>query len=165
MTHHDLETLLDFHYWARDRILDAVRLLPPDQLRKDLGSSFPSIWDTLVHLYSAEWAWHQRWVGSSPTAHIRPDQFPDLGALAAAWRAHEETMRAFLAGLGEAGIDRIFDYKNLAGQPGRSTFWQMLQHIVNHGSYHRGQVTTMLRQLGAAPGRSVDLIAYYREKG
>ncbi len=73
-------------------------------------------------------------------------------------------MRTFLAGLGEEGIGRVFDYRSLAGEPGRSFFWQMLQHVVNHCSYHRGQVTTMLRQLGAAPARNVDLITYYREQ-
>jgi uncharacterized damage-inducible protein DinB len=44
-----------------------------------------------------------------------------------------------------------------------SPLWQMVQHVVNHGSYHRGQVTTMLRQLGSKPPKSLDMIAYYRE--
>ena len=52
----------------------------------------------------------------------------------------------------------------LDGSPGSAPFWQMVQHVVNHGSYHRGQLTTMLRQLGAAPAKSMDLIGYYREK-
>jgi uncharacterized damage-inducible protein DinB len=43
--------------------------------------------------------------------------------------------------------------------------WQMLQHVVNHSTYHRGQVTTMIRQLGAAPPQAMDLIAFYRERG
>ena len=47
----------------------------------------------------------------------------------------------------------------LDGRPGSSPLWQMVQHIVNHGSYHRGQLTTMYRQLGAAPAKSVDLIS------
>lgn len=50
------------------------------------------------------------------------------------------------------------------GRTLRSAFWEMLQHAVNHGTYHRGQVTTMLRQLGAAPARSVDLIVFHRER-
>ena len=63
-------------------------------------------------------------------------------------------MRAFVDGLGESGIARVFEYKLLSGQAGASPFWQMLQHVVNHASYHRGQVTTMLRQLGAAPAEA-----------
>jgi uncharacterized damage-inducible protein DinB len=66
--------------------------------------------------------------------------------------------------LGEQGIDKVFEYKLLSGQPGSSVFWQMLQHVVNHASYHRGQVTTMLRQLGGQPGKSMDMIAFYREQ-
>ena len=66
--------------------------------------------------------------------------------------------------MGDAGVTRVFEYKLLNGQPGKSSFWQMLQHVVNHGSYHRGQVTTMLRQLGAAPAKSTDLITFYRER-
>ncbi len=49
----DLRTLLDFHYWARDRVLDAVGALTPEQFTRDMGSSFSSIRDTLVHLCSA----------------------------------------------------------------------------------------------------------------
>jgi uncharacterized damage-inducible protein DinB len=71
-------------------------------------------------------------------------------------------MRAFVNGLGEGGIGRSFEYKMFNGQPTASPFWQMLQHVVNHASYHRGQVTTMLRQLGEKPAKSMDMIAYYR---
>ena len=161
----DLQTLLDFHYWARDRVLDAVSALEPEEFTRDLGSSFKSVRDTLAHLYSSEWAWYQRWHGTSPTAMLPFDQFPDVAALRAAWTAHEAKMRAYVGSLDEAGIVRVFDYKTLNGQAGSSVFWQMLQHVVNHGSYHRGQVTTMLRQLGASPAKSMDLVAFYRERG
>jgi uncharacterized damage-inducible protein DinB len=71
-------------------------------------------------------------------------------------------MRTFLESLGEPGIHKVFEYTLLNGQTGATVFWQMLQHVVNHASYHRGQVTTLLRQLGAAPPKSMDLIAFYR---
>jgi uncharacterized damage-inducible protein DinB len=58
----------------------------------------------------------------------------------------------------------VLDYQLFNGAAGRSVFWHMLQHVVNHASYHRGQVTTMLRQLGAAPPKSTDLITFYRER-
>ena len=164
MTLNDLRTLLDFHYWARDRALDAVGALTPEQFTRDMGSSFKSVRDTLAHLYSAEWAWYQRWQGMSPTALLPADQFPDVESLKAAWSDHEAKMRAFLESLGDEGVSRVFDYKLLSGQAGSTVFWQMLQHVVNHGSYHRGQLTTMLRQLGAAPAKSMDLIGFYRER-
>lgn len=165
MTLGDLRILLNYHYWARDRILDAVSALTPDQFTRDMGSSFRSVRDTLAHLYSAEWAWYSRWQGVSPTALLPADQFPDVASLRQAWTEHEAKMRAFLEALGEEGINRVFEYKLISGQPGATPFWQMLQHVVNHGSYHRGQITTMLRQLGAAPAKSMDLVAFYRENG
>ena len=158
----DLRTLLDYHYWARDRLLAALEPLTPDQFNRDLGSSFKSIRETVVHTYAAEWAWHSRWQGQSPTALMTSDALPDVAAIRSAWVDHERKVRAFLEGLGEEGLTRVIDYKLLSGQPGSSPFWQMLQHVVNHASYHRGQVTTMLRQLGAEPAKPMDMIAYYR---
>jgi uncharacterized damage-inducible protein DinB len=160
----DLETLLDYHYWARDRVLDAAAQLTAEQFTRDLGSSFKSVRDTLAHTYSAEWAWYQRWHGSSPTAMLPFEQFPDVASLRHAWTDHEARMRAFLSGLGESGIKNVYEFKLLNGTAGSAAFWQMLQHIANHASYHRGQVTTMLRQLGASPGKSMDMVRYYREK-
>jgi uncharacterized damage-inducible protein DinB len=158
----DLRTMLDYHYWARDRLLAALDPLPPEQFDRDLGSSFKSIHETVVHIYAAEWAWYMRWTGRSPTALLTPDQFPDVASIRAAWTENEARIRAFVEDLGEAGISRVIEYTLLSGQPGASPIWQMLQHVVNHASYHRGQITTMLRQLGATPAKPLDMIAYYR---
>jgi uncharacterized damage-inducible protein DinB len=159
----DLRTLVDYHYWARDRALDAAALLTPEQFTRDLGSSFKSVRDTLAHTYSAEWAWYQRWQGTSPTAMLQYDQFPDVQSLRTAWRDHEAKVRAFVSGLDDAAVGRVYEFKMLSGQSASGILWQMVQHVVNHATYHRGQVTTMLRQLGAQPGKSMDMIAYYRE--
>jgi uncharacterized damage-inducible protein DinB len=159
----DLRTLLDYHYWARDRLLAALEPLTPEQFNRDLGSSFKSIRETVVHTYAAEWAWHSRWQGQSPTALMTSDAYPDVAAIRSAWVDHEKKMRAFLEGLGEDGVARVIDYKLLSGQPGSSPFWQLFQHVVNHASYHRGQVTTMLRQLGVQPPKSLDMVTFYRE--
>ena len=158
----DLRTLLDYHYWARDRLLDALDALTPDQFTRDLGSSFKSVRDTVAHTYAAEWAWYMRWHGQSPTALMPADQFPDVASIRGAWSAHEAKMRAFVEGLGDEGVGRVIDYTLLNGSAGSSPVWQMLQHVVNHASYHRGQVTTMLRQMGATPAKSMDMIAFYR---
>jgi len=164
MTLQDLRTMLDYHYWARDRLLDALQAVAPEQLTRDLGSSFKSIHETMVHTYAAEWAWHSRWQGTSPTALLPADQFPDLAAVRSAWTELEAKLRTFVDSLGENGVERVFEYKLLSGQAGATPFWQMLQHVVNHASYHRGQVTTMLRQLGAAPAKPMDMIAFYRTR-
>jgi uncharacterized damage-inducible protein DinB len=164
MDYASLETLLDYHYWARDRMLAAVEPLTPEQFTRNLGNSFPSVRDTLVHLFSADWVWCSRWEGASPQAMLDPAAFPDFASLRAAWTDHERKVRAILAQLGEQGIARVIEYRMFTGVAQAQPFWQLLQHLVNHGSYHRGQITTMLRQLGAAPPTSVDLISFYRER-
>ena len=161
----DLRTLVDYHYWARDRLLDALEPLTADQFNRDLGSSFKSIRETVVHTYAAEWAWHSRWQGQSPTALLTSEGFPDIETIRRSWSELETRVRAFLEALGADSLTRVCDYKLLNGQPGSSPCWQMVQHVVNHASYHRGQVTTMLRQLGAGPPKAMDLIAFYRTRG
>ena len=83
------------------------------------------------------------------------------GDAARKWGELESNVRAVLERMGEQGLDRVIRYTMFNGDPRASVFWQMLQHVVNHASYHRGQVTTMLRQLGAAPPQSMDLITFY----
>ena len=161
MTLQVLQTLLDYHDWARDRVLDAAGKVTPDQFTRDLGSSFRSVRDTLAHVYAAEWAWCSRWNGVSPTAF--PTESPrDVTAIRAKWGELESNVRAVFDRMREQGLDQVIEYRMLNGDARTSIFWQMVQHVVNHASYHRGQVTTMLRQLGAAPPQSMDLITFYR---
>ena len=161
----DLRTLLDYHYWARDRMFEALEPLTAEQVNRDMGNSFKSIRDTVAHLYAAEWAWYSRWQGTSPDKLLPADMFPDLAAVRLASTELEAKIRAYVEALGEANVTKVIEYKLLSGQSGASPFWQMLQHLVNHASYHRGQVTTMLRQLGAQPAKPLDMIAYYRTRG
>jgi uncharacterized damage-inducible protein DinB len=165
MRSRDIRTLLDYHYWARDRMLDAVAALSAEQFTRAMGGSFTSVRDTLAHVYGAEWIWYSRWQGESPTALPAPETFPDFASVRQAWRDQEKRMRTFVEGLDDHALERVISYKATNGQPGASVMWHMLQHVVNHASYHRGQVTTLLRQLGAAPPKSTDLITYYREIG
>ncbi len=163
MTADDMQTLLDYHYWARDRLLRALEPLTLEQLTRDLGNSFPSIRDTVGHVFFAEWAWHERWNGRSPAGPaVRP--FESVAALKAAWAELEEDVRTFTRNMG-SDVSRVLEYRLLSGQAGASPFWQMLQHVVNHASYHRGQVTTLLRQIGEKPPESMDMIAFYRATG
>ena len=162
MTLQDLQTLVDYHYWARDRLLAALEPLTAEQYNRDLANSFRSIRETATHVYAAEWAWYERWKGQSPTALLAADRFADVAALRAAWIDQETNLRVFVDRLGDGGVSRIVEYKLLTGQAGASPMWQMVQHLVNHASYHRGQITTMLRQIGAQPPKPMDLIAYYR---
>jgi uncharacterized damage-inducible protein DinB len=161
----DLRTLLDYHYWARDRMFAALEPLNAEQGGRDLGGSFQSLHDTVAHVYAADLVWYSRWQGDSPSALLTGAAFADLAAIQHAWSALEPKMRQFLEDLGEEGITRVIEFRMLTGAPAASPFWQMLQHVVNHASYHRGQVTTKLRQLGAQPPKSLDMITFYRSVG
>ena len=164
MTFEDLQTLVEYHYWARDRVLLSVETLSDEQLRKNLGNSFASIFDTVVHLYGADWIWCTRWNGESPMSLPAASTFPDLAAVRQAWSEEEQRIRSVLTRLGPDGVARPIEYRGWDGRQQAQPFWQMLQHLVNHGSYHRGQLTTMVRQLGVPPPKAMDLIAFYRER-
>jgi uncharacterized damage-inducible protein DinB/GNAT superfamily N-acetyltransferase len=158
-----LRTLVDYHYWARDRVLDAVSRLDAAQYAHATGGSFGSVRDTLNHTYGAEVLWLRRWHGESPTAF--PGEMPvDATSLRAAWREQETALRAFVDTLDDRALERVVSYRNLAGVPGESAIWEMLAHVVNHATYHRGQITTLLRQLGATPPASTDMIVFFRER-
>ena len=146
-----IKQFYDYNRWANARVLEAVAKITPEQYAKDLGNSFPSIRDTLTHIMSAEWIWHQRWLGTSPKAMRNTAEFPDLDALKTAWSALERAQMAFIRELTNEALQTVIAYTNTRGEAYQYPLWQMMQHVVNHSTYHRGQITTMLRQLGAQP--------------
>lgn len=162
MTSDYVRQLLGFHYWARDRVMIAAGSLGAEQYARPMGNSFASVRDTLNHLYQAEWIWYSRWNGVSPTAFPEID-LADLDTLRERWLELEGKVRDYLDEAGEAGLQRIIPYRLMSGKESASPLWQMVAHVVNHATYHRGQVTTLLRQLGAAPPPSTDMITYFRE--
>ena len=164
MTRDALMALLDFHYQARDGTLNAVARLTPEEFRRDLGSSFGSIRDTLAHVVSAEWVWCSRWEGYSPPRHLPASDFETVDDVRTRWAEEEARVRRFMEEIAPDDVDRVIEYTFFGGEPMRAVFRHMLQHVVNHATYHRGQVTTMLRQLGAAPPRGQGLIGFYLER-
>ena len=156
---------MQFEYdrWANARMLGVVAGISPEAFRKDLGSSFGSIRNTAVHIVSAEWAWLERWNGTSPKQMLDPAGFPDVAALRARWAQVEQDLKNFLRALTPERFEADLDYFNLQGEAVTLPLWQLMLHMVNHSSYHRGQVTAMLRQLGAKPV-ATDLIGFYREQ-
>jgi len=166
--------LYDYNYWARDQQLEACRALTPEQFTRPMGNSFPSVRDTLAHVLGAELVWCGRWrgralqeifgVGKALTLQefIQqwPQQFSSVADLEARWQAAERDLREYLAGLSEDALSRPLTYVNFLGQTWSYPLWRTMLHLVNHGSYHRGQVTTLLRQLGAQP-TPLDLLVGY----
>jgi uncharacterized damage-inducible protein DinB len=164
MTYEDLRLLIDYNYWARDRVLDAVGTITPEQFIRSTGNSFSSVRDTVAHICDAERIWITRLKGETPHGSQKLDRIPDVEAARREWAELEGELREQLARLGPEAVERTIEYQDLRGNDQSDVLWQILQHMVNHGTYHRGQITTMLRQLDAEPPRSMDLIAFYRER-
>lgn len=163
ITPEDTRTLFAYDAWANRRMLDACAALSPEQFTRDLGSSFRSVRDTMAHIYGAQWIWFERFHGRSHTSLPNGDPFPDVASLRSRWTQFESELLSYVNGLSAADLERSFDYKDMKGNSHRNVLWQTLQHLANHGTYHRGQVTTMFRQLGAKPV-GTDMIGFYRER-
>ena len=100
---------------------------------------------------------------SFPSGFPDPSQFTDIAALESKWNPQAADLLNFISALTQEDIDRVVEYKTMKFGVYSNPLWQSLQHVVNHGTYHRGQITTMLRQLGAQPILT-DLMHFYRER-
>lgn len=163
MTLQEMRLLYDYNAWANHRSMKAAASLTAEQFVKPLGSSFGSVRDTLGHLYGAEWIWLERFQGRSPSSLPDSTQFKDIAGLRERWSELEPRLLGFVRGLTQTELDRVFEYKTLKFGVYSNALWESMQHLVNHGTYHRGQVTTLLRQLGAQP-IATDLMHFYRER-
>lgn len=159
MNKHDIQYIYDYNKWANSRVLDAVSKLTPEQFTKDLQSSHGSVRDTLAHILAAEWIWLERWNGVSPRALFDPADFPTFETVRTRLSKVESERDQFIDGLTDQSFDVPITYTNTRGEQWTYPLGQMLQHVANHSSYHRGQVVTMLRQLGAEV-YPVDLLVY-----
>jgi len=155
-----IRLLVDYTRWADGRMHDAVGKLTPDQWSKDLGSSLKSARDTVVHIASGQWVWLSRWKGESPKGMWVPTDYPTPASIREKSEALAKDLAAFVAEQTEDSLARPLAYKNLKGEPFSYPLGQLMLHMTNHSTYHRGQVTTLLRQLGAQPV-STDLVVYY----
>lgn len=147
----DIQELYRYNQWANDRIFEPVTGLTPREFTRDLGSSYPSIRDTFIHIIWAEWIWLQRWKGISPRHVFDATEFPDLNTLKARWLELKAEQRVFVGAVTAERLRVAVAYVNLQGQTWRYPLWRQMYHVVNHSTYHRGQLTTMLRQLETAP--------------
>jgi uncharacterized damage-inducible protein DinB len=159
----EMRELFAFNAWANHRIVGVAEALTSEQFTQPLGSSFGSVRDTLVHIWAVEWVWLERLQGRSPTSFPDAKEFADLPSLRPRWAEVEKHWLEYVSRLDESELEEEVDNQTMSFGPSRSPRWQMMQHVVNHGTYHRGQVTTMLRQLGAK-SVGTDLIVFYRER-
>jgi uncharacterized damage-inducible protein DinB len=142
---------------------DAVSKLTPEQWTKDLGSSLKSVRDTVVHIVSAQWIWISRWKGEVPKGMFNAGDYPTQASIREKWEPLAAQLAGFVAEQTEESLAKPLTYKNLKGEQFSTPLGQLMLHTTNHSTYHRGQVTTLIRQLGAQPISS-DLVVYYAEK-
>jgi uncharacterized damage-inducible protein DinB len=142
---------IQYNRWANHRILDAVSQLSPEEFTRNLESSFSSIRDTLVHILWAEWLWLERWQGKSPQESFDPGHFPSVHSIRQPWADIEVNQVRFLEQLAPGQEKQRLPYTNQRGEKWEYSLAQMVQHVTVHSAYHRGQVTTLLRQLGRIP--------------
>jgi uncharacterized damage-inducible protein DinB len=159
----EIHQLFEFNAWAMLRTFEATAALTAEEFSRDLGNSFPTIRDTLIHTVGGEWVWLMRWKGTSPTAFPSAEAIANHAAVVRVWTEINAERDAWRQTLTAASLDAMIAYRTFAGVDYTFPLWQMLRHQVNHSSYHRGQVATMLRQLGYKP-LSTDLILMYQER-
>jgi uncharacterized damage-inducible protein DinB len=163
MTPELVRQLFAYDAWANRRSLGACAALTPEQFTQNLGSSFSSVRDTLAHIVGAQFVWLERFRGRVPPGLLPAADFPDLASLTARSSEIEQGLTDYVNGLSAEDLAAKFEYRDLKGNSHSNVRWQTLQHLANHGTYHRGQIATLLRQLGVKPV-STDLIAFYRER-
>jgi uncharacterized damage-inducible protein DinB len=161
MTADEARELFAYGVWANGVVFDAVEALTPEQLTTPVASSFPSVRGTLGHIVAAEWVWLRRWLGESPSAMpawVAGTSLPELRGRLGAVEAERDQ---YLATLADAGLEKVIEYRTIAGKAHADPLAGLVRHVVNHSTYHRGQVATQMRHVGIVPP-TTDLIAFMR---
>jgi len=151
MTIEEARELFGYGSWATARMFSAAEALTQEQLEAPAASSFPSIRATLGHIVGAEWLWLRRWLGDSPTSMPAWADEPTLTELKVQLAAIEAERASFLAQLTDADVEGMVSYRAPDGKAFAHPLGQLMRHVVNHSTYHRGQLATLLRQLGHTP--------------
>ena len=157
-----LRELFSYNRWANERLFDCCAKLSSEQLKRDVGGSFPSVWATLTHVYGAENNWLARWQGTPKGSPPDLDGVNDFDGLRSKWNALWTRQSTFMDNATEADVRRAIP---IVFRDGRSFEQQMaatIRHCMNHSTYHRGQVTNFIRILGGNPVE-LDLVIYYME--
>ena len=154
MTAADLQRHIRYSNWASQLLMDAVRALPPGELEKPTGISHHSVLGTMTHLHFADWIWYTRVADSIE----KPAE--TLEALEREWPDLQRRWERFCDNLAETDLARPIAYRSIRGYDAVANVEQVVMHLVNHGTLHRGQVMGMIRQLGIAPP-GTDLMHYY----
>jgi uncharacterized damage-inducible protein DinB len=159
---HGLQDMLAYSAWASRRLVDAAAQLPAEQLTRDFGTADKSVLGTLVHTFAADRIWFWRIEGNVPARFIGDEDY-QLAVLQNDWPRLQEKWRQWAAGLSDEAAAGDLHYRDVRGNQWHQPIWQVVLHVVNHGTHHRGQAAGFLRSMGVAPP-ALDLTAYYRTR-
>jgi uncharacterized damage-inducible protein DinB len=159
---YNIKRHLQYNEWANQRLADCLAGLETGMLDREVVSSFPSIKKTLLHILDAETIWLGRIQGISfaewPSQSFRGTD-ADLLML---YAAKSKELKEFIADKPESFLQTPLTYKNMKGDEFTQLYEELLFHVVNHGSFHRGQIITLLRQIGVTTIPGTDLVLYMR---
>lgn len=154
---------LQYNIWASGKIVEFLSNADEKVFDSELSSSFPSIKKTILHIWDAEVIWHKRMQGKSldtwPSATFNGTN----AELLAGFVAQSKLLADFIESKGEDFLQANITYMNMKGDTFTSTVEEILFHVVNHGTFHRGQLITMMRSLGLTQFSSEDLITFLRK--
>ena len=155
-----------YNAWANEQFIQLLLKLSDEQLDKEIISSFPSVRKTVLHIWGAEDIWLQRFEVVEKPVWKAASFSGTMQEACDAWRAASAALIQFMENVAdEKALSRLITGINMKGEPYSDALNACLQHVFNHSTYHRGQLVTMLRQLGVAAIPQTDLIAFVRQKG
>ena len=157
-----LQDMLAYSAWASRRMVDAAAQLPPEQLTRDFGTADKSVLGTLVHVFAADRIWFWRIEGNAPDKFIGDEDY-QLGVLQNDWPLVQDNWGRWAAGLTDEAAAADLHYRDIRGNQWHQPIWQVVLHVVNHGTHHRGQAAGFLRSMGIAPP-AIDMTVYYRSR-
>jgi uncharacterized damage-inducible protein DinB len=158
MDKEDIQLLYQYDRWANNWVMQAVSALSDEQFTRDLGGSFRSVRDTLIHIVGGEWGWLAYWKEPSPSAAFanylwdrhdalfNPEAFPNAAAVQRKWAEVEKEQAEFVNRVTNESLGRMLPFRRT-----QASLAHLMQHLANHSTYHRGQIALMMRQLGAKP--------------
>jgi uncharacterized damage-inducible protein DinB len=157
---HAIRGLLGYTVWADRQVLEALQSVPAEDLVRSTGTSHGSVLGTMAHILGSEQLWLSRLLGVPLRRLPNVEDFPTLDLLAASFDDFWPQFEYFMAALTDQQLAGDFTWTNTRGETHTAPFRQVMLHVVNHSTYHRGQVVAQLRQLGHTPP-ATDLV-YYR---
>jgi uncharacterized damage-inducible protein DinB len=151
----------NYNYWANNELANIMLGIDESLLFENVVSSFPTVFETVEHIWQAEQVWMQRILGIAPN---NKPEFPskNIKALLDSLMQIDNQWKDFLVNTTEEKLQEMVNYHSWQGLPFSTPTWQIVQHVFNHTTFHRGQLITMLRQLGITSLTSTDFITYTR---